>query len=249
MKDEIGKGLGKINYSNLGRADEDIEAGKPVSNEKYDDVVISITPDLSLPSYDPKPIPDSCHQTRTDEILLWLHENAELDMDIQVRKNVFEVTRKHAEVGDIYASKWLLPEEKRLHVKNFVCLDDMNLHYYSCYRLKAKIKDHLVQTRTSSGLLPKHVKEAVKVLNNKEFDFMSWASNCFVNCDKNACFHKQTRAEKERMDILKRSSLNMGLEIPVNRKKTAPARLGATRNSLEDREKVQRADSGYDCVL
>lgn len=135
MTEELCKGLQRQRYTNFGRVDPD-EVEPSLDN--YDDVVISVTPDLSQPMYDPLPLPECSHQTRTDEIILWLKENAEINMDVLVGKTNSEHTRKQAKNGDIDADLWLLPN--KIAVKNFICVDDMNLHYYSCYRLKSHIK-------------------------------------------------------------------------------------------------------------
>lgn len=231
------------------------ELNEAISEKKgskaTEDVLISVTPDLSQPEYEEKPLDEKNHQTRTDEIILWLKENAVLSMEHFVRKQCVEHTRKQAALGCIEEDRWLLKD--KINVNNFICLDDMNLFYFSCYRIKSKIKEHLVLTKTTKGLSDAHVELAIKILMS-DFDINVWGEGCLMACDRPGCFHNKIRKEKKIIEQIKRSSLNMKLEIKPTKAKSAPAsKLNRVeekpRSQSDSKAKKSKVDDGFSFVL
>lgn len=219
VRSEISHALRALEYSNLGRANQD--SGE-IPLEAYDDIIISYTPDLSHKLYKEKPPSHISHQTRTDEIILWLKENAELPVDIGVKKGCPEHSRKVARKGDIEENKWILT--KKIRVKNFICIDDIDLSRISCYNRKSRMSEHLIHTRTDTGLTKDHFQRALEVLRNPKFNFFYWAEQCFVECDKRNCFHKKMRENEKLLEEYKRLSIDPSFTLPktANRSRTHP---------------------------
>mmetsp|Transcript_9641 Transcript_9641/g.12013 ORF Transcript_9641/g.12013 Transcript_9641/m.12013 type:complete len:197 (-) Transcript_9641:450-1040(-) len=157
--------------------------------DKEEDFIISLTPDLLEKqdfSMDPA---ENSHETRTDEILLWLRENA--DWTPRKKNGMIVQSSHNAEVanhGYVRHNDWVL--RNKINVKNFVCIDDLDLHRQSCYREKAMIKEHFVQTDVNIGLTEEIADNAIEILTNDGFDFGSWATSCFTPCKNKNCAQK-----------------------------------------------------------
>eukprot|EP00924_Labyrinthula_sp_SR-Ha-C_P005002 maker-scaffold_1-snap-gene-18.38-mRNA-1 protein AED:0.01 eAED:0.01 QI:83/1/1/1/1/1/3/133/297 len=233
---------------------QQISAGlsrKEYPNCDPEDFFVATTPDMCNRNIDPQPLPETWHQTRTDEILVWLRENVEFETRSLTSSHDLEVAIR----GEVASESWVL-DEKISSIESFVCLDDMNLAYYSCYRLKSKIKDHLVLTKTSTGLTKSHKDLAIKILN-REWNFEDWARLTYLPCDKPNCFHLKEKMAEEALLEKSGSGLYTGAQSRAYLKGKAASAVAPVRVSVRTllREKKQRkrkseqVSSGYEFVL
>lgn len=273
VEEEVIEALKELKYTNLGRASKDKEL-----DNAYNDVFLSCTPDLGVPEFqegegneefnsyhephrEQLKQPENSHRTRTDEIILWLKENAIYD---SVSTSACEEHNIDlANEGCIVQNRWLRPS--KIKVKNFICIDDMNLSLNSCYRMKSKIKSHLILTRLETGLVAKKVPEAIRILNTENFDINSWAKQVLIPCTNHNCFHKKFAEEEEMRNLvkkmktkrpvasksaLKRSSLNVKLAIIPSKSKSEPLQRKPKKQEYNGRsrsnsETLRRKESGY----
>jgi len=150
--------------------------------------IISLTPDL-LEKQDFLPTkPENSHESRTDEILIWLRENAVYEPRTK-RCGRMLVSSSHRiekiKNGYVKEPDWRL--ECKIKVSRFVIIDDMDLTQQSCYRQRAEISKYFVKTDTSVGLTTSKVEAAAQILSNLSFDFNKWARMCFQPCTNRTC--------------------------------------------------------------
>jgi len=171
------------------------------------------------------PSPHS-HATRTDEILLWIKCNtvpmgcsaSELDAmnaaessyhpfvpEVASFKDVREKGEEWSTVGS-----WLL--DTPVEVSTFVVLDDLPMLQEGCYG--GMLRRNFVHTSMETGLTPKDVEQAIKILssNRLRFNFKRWRKLAFRSCPNPECLLLTDDDEEERE--ARRRAQNRGMCRP-----------------------------------
>jgi hypothetical protein len=208
--------------------------------------ILGMTPDLS--SLGCTYPPDCSHNTRTDEILLWLYVNtfwkestskqllSPLEGDESSLNSFEEDVWVHSftyDKGLVSRSNWVLNE--RIHVSNFIAIDDMRLDLKSCFRHTADIRNHFLLTRVKDGLTQDCVDNGLNLFS-LSFYYSDWAKEVFDICRNPNCLHL-IKGNHEITNINKINQNDENVQVDISQEET---------NVIKKRVKKERT---HNCMI
>jgi hypothetical protein len=156
----------------------------------------SQTPDLRQAGH-PYPRQHS-HATRAHEILLWLKVNTQDDGsenadDFPLPDKLDLESVKSSPKFNGPSGTWVL--ESRVAVESFVVVDDINLLEDGCFG--KKLEGNFIRTKMETGLTNEKKEEAIRILNNRDFDFLKWRRLTFLPCNNPDCLELEKPSPTE----------------------------------------------------